>query len=263
MRGTAIEPSAGTDGAVVCLRLLGRFAVLVGGVDVPVSAVGQRLLVRLALGDGAEDRPTLAGQLWPEHSDGRSQANLRGAMWRLPEVVRRHLAIGPTSVCFLGRWDVDLLEAERVARSLFGAPAEAHGVAAVGPADDAALFRRDLLPDWSDPWLLVHRERHRQLRLHALEELARRCLRCDRPLDATDCALLAVSAEPLRESAQVLLLRGHLAAGNRSAALRCYEQFRRLLDEELGVAPSCELTALVQDLEDAATRRASALSHRG
>ena len=37
----------------------------------------------------------------------------------------------------------------------------------------AGLLTQDLLPGWDDDGLLIERERHRQLRLHALEEVAR------------------------------------------------------------------------------------------
>jgi DNA-binding SARP family transcriptional activator len=230
----------------VQLRLLGHFTVVVDGSPLAVSPTGQRLLARVALNEDAEERGVLAGALWPRKSESRAQANLRGVMWRLPDAVRRRLALGAGTVAFDDCWDVDVHAAERLAAS-----------AGRDPCSDAlppvSLFRYDLLPDWNDSWLLVHRERYRQLRLHALEDLAHAHLIAGRPLHATDCALLAIAAEPLRESAQRLLLRGHLAAGNRAAAWASYQQFRKLLVDELGVQPSSELTALVSDL-DAARR---------
>jgi hypothetical protein len=38
----------------------------------------------------------------------------------------------------------------------------------------AANLYEDLLPAWDDDWLVLERERHRQLRLHALENLSAR-----------------------------------------------------------------------------------------
>jgi DNA-binding SARP family transcriptional activator len=54
-----------------------------------------------------------------------------------------------------------------------------------------------------------------------------------------------VGADPLRESAQRVLVEAHLAEGNRSEALRLYAEHRDLVRRELGVEPSPELTALV------------------
>jgi DNA-binding SARP family transcriptional activator len=244
VRDDGVRDSAG-GAALSCvdLRLLGRFRVIVDGETLLVARTGQRLLTRLALSEGVADRAVLAGALWPEHTDARAQANLRGAVWRLPRPLHRRLAVDVGTVAFTGDWTIDLQAAERLmdsARRGPGQPTESL------PA--ASLFRHDLLPDWDEPWLLVHRERYRQLRLHALEDLARRHLDAGRPFHATDCAMLAIAAEPLRESAQRLLVCAHLAAGNRAAAWESYVRFRRLLVSELGVQPSPELTALVHGL---------------
>src|SRR3712207_7767400 len=65
----------------------------------------------------------------------------------------------------------------------------------------ATLFRSEILPDWYDDWLLMEREVHRQLRLHALESLAARLAQDARYGEAVDAALSAIAGEPLRESA--------------------------------------------------------------
>jgi DNA-binding SARP family transcriptional activator len=36
------------------------------------------------------------------------------------------------------------------------------------------LLAKDLLPGWDEDWLQLERERHRQLRIHALEALSQR-----------------------------------------------------------------------------------------
>ena len=234
------EETVGAPGQVQ-LRLLGRFMVAVDGSALPVSRTGQRLLARIALADGVEDRGVLAGTLWPDHPEPRAQANLRGAVWRLPAGIHQRLEVGVGAVAFDHSWAVDLHRAEQLAAA---ADPDRRRPAASLPA--MSLFRHDLLPDWDESWLLMHRERHRQLRLHALEDLGEEHLRAGRPLAAADCALLAIAAEPLRESAQRLLVRAHLTAGNRAAAGESYERFRRLLTDELGVHPSAELTELVR-----------------
>ena len=39
--------------------------------------------------------------------------------------------------------------------------------------DAASLLEAELLPGWDEEWLLLDRERHRQLRIHALETTQR------------------------------------------------------------------------------------------
>ena len=95
--------------------------------------------------------------------------------------------------------------------------------------------------------MLVERERLRQLRIHALEQLATFLSELGRHAEALEAALAAVTAEPLRETAQRALIIVHLAEGNASEALRQYESYRRLLLENLGVEPSPTLQKLIAD----------------
>ena len=63
--------------------------------------------------------------------------------------------------------------------------------------------------------------------------------------DAIESAMLAASAEPLRESAQRSLVRAHIAEGNLTEARRTYLAYKALLHRELGILPSESFTASV------------------
>src|SRR5437867_4028183 len=75
------------------------------------------------------------------------------------------------------------------------------------PTPRDVLLHEDLLPDWYDDWVALERERLRQLRVHALEQLCDRLLVAERFGEATEAALAASRTEPLRESPQRLLIR--------------------------------------------------------
>jgi DNA-binding SARP family transcriptional activator len=96
----------------------------------------------------------------------------------------------------------------------------------------------ELLPGWYDDWVLIARERLRQLKMHALEALADKLADAGRYGEAVQAAYAAVEIEPLRESAHRAVLRVHFAEGNTAEAVRAYKRFRDLLADELGVAPS-------------------------
>ena len=53
-----------------------------------------------------------------------------------------------------------------------------------GYAEVIEALARKPLPDWSDDWLVLERERWDQLRLHALETLARRLIAAEKYLPA-------------------------------------------------------------------------------
>ena len=109
-------------------------------------------------------------------------------------------------------------------------------------------LRGDLLPGWYDDWVLLERERLRQVRLQALEAVAARLASLGRHGEALQAAHAAIRAEPLRESAHRLMVRIHLAEGNVAEAVRAYELFRTMLEHELGVPPSELMTRLVRHL---------------
>jgi DNA-binding SARP family transcriptional activator len=113
---------------------------------------------------------------------------------------------------------------------------------------DPANLRHDVLPDWTDEWLLPTREWFRQIRLHALEALCARHCRYGRFDTALEAGLAAVDCEPLRESAHRAIVRVHLAEGNPAEALRQYDLYRRLMNSELGLRPSQQFRALISHL---------------
>jgi DNA-binding SARP family transcriptional activator len=110
---------------------------------------------------------------------------------------------------------------------------------------DPAILGDDVLPEWSEEWLLSTREWFRQVRLHALEELCGRLCREARFGEALEAGLAAIACEPLRESAHRAVVRAHLAEGNPAEALRQYRSYRRLLRHELGLPPSVQFQELI------------------
>ena len=115
-------------------------------------------------------------------------------------------------------------------------------------AEIIIALSQELLPDWTDDWLLLERERWDQVRLHALETMAQRLMSLEKFLPALDAALRAVSIEPIRESAHRTLIEIHLAEGNSACAVKHYQRYRGLLHRELGVTPSRRMTRLIEPL---------------
>jgi two-component SAPR family response regulator len=92
-----------------------------------------------------------------------------------------------------------------------------------------------VLPGWCDEWLLAARESLRQTALHALEQLSQRLHQVGRFAEAVEAAVIAVGADPLRDSAQNALVAAHLAEGNLIEAHRARDTYRRIVHRELGV----------------------------
>ena len=108
--------------------------------------------------------------------------------------------------------------------------------------------RHDLLPGWYDDWVLLERERLRQLRLHMLEHVARSYLEAGQHDEALQAALEAMGAEPLRETPHRLIVQIHLAEGNAYEALHTFYAYRDLVLRELQLEPSAAMSALLGDI---------------
>ncbi|MFE7546606.1 AfsR/SARP family transcriptional regulator [Streptomyces gardneri] len=139
--------------------------------------------------------------------------------------------------------DVDLHRARCRAQDAIG-----DGPLPEDPEELSAAFGEGLLPQWPDEWLVLERERWDQVRLHALEGLAQRLRRDGEYLAALQTALTATQIDPIRETAQRILIEIHIAEGNTACAVKRYKEYQRLLRQELEVEPSPLMTRLVQDL---------------
>jgi DNA-binding SARP family transcriptional activator len=225
------------------LSLIGGFELRCGGQDVAVSRIGQRLLALLALEARPLQRLWVAGTLWLDATEERAGASLRSALWRLPQ---------PDGSAVVEATATHLRLARDLAVDVHELAGQAQGLdAPAAPGDrplDPSALSRDLLPDWYEDWVVLERERFRQLRLHALEALCRRLTEAGRFGAAVQAGLAAVAGEPLRESAHRTLIQAHLAEGNPGEAVRQYHLYRRLLAGELAIGPSAAIRELVQPL---------------
>lgn len=226
----------------VRLCLLGGFRLIIEAQDVVLPLNAQRLVSFLALHERPLLRTFVAGSLWGTSSQQHAAGSLRSALWRLQHptyeliaVTSDHMALSPTVV-------VDVKEGEALARKVLDPAQDLDDMAEM----NEEVLSADLLPDWTEDWMLLQRESYHHLRLRALDALSRRLAASGRFGQAVQAGLAAVAGEPLRESSRRALIEAHLAHGNVAEALREYDAFRDLLFEELGLLPSEEMRALLE-----------------
>jgi DNA-binding SARP family transcriptional activator len=188
-------------------------------------------------------RTLVAGHLWPDVPEEHAHGSLRSALWRLQRIAPGLVSTSGECLTLADGVRVDVQEVNEWALRARDARASIEDVRV--PED---VLRGDLLPGWYDDWVLLERERLRQVTLHTLEVAAERLAAAGCPGEALEAAYAAIRVEPLRESAHRTLVRVHLAEGNLAEALRAYDQFRALLIDELGVDPTAKMAALVVDL---------------
>jgi DNA-binding SARP family transcriptional activator len=226
----------------VRLTLLNGFELTLDGVVTRLPRSAQRVVAFLALNERPLLRAYVAGTLWPDGTEDLAAASLRTALWKtrpssyeVVEATRTHLALAPQVTVDIRRMSV---QASRLIGAVNGFEPTPY---------DSLVQRGDLLPGWYDEWVVMERERLRQLRLHALEALCDTLSDLHRYPEAVQAGLAAVAGEPLRESAHRTLIRAHVAAGNRCEALRQYATYRQLAMEAFGIGPSPEMEAMVRD----------------
>lgn len=256
---------------MLTISLLGKPLVTVDGQPIGPfpTAKAVALLGYLALErDGEHPREQLAVLFWPEHDDAAGRQNLSQTLARL----RRTL--GPAGDCLVAtRQTVYLAEnapleidavvfenlLEQTNRHSHTRKADcAHCLALLTQA--AALVRGNLLEgvqlddnDDFDQWLLIQRERIRELVLEAFTDLADGGLAQGQAQTAIAYARRQIALEAWREQASRQLMQGLLLDGRRSAALQEYERLRAVLAAELGVEPTAETQRLAAQIRSANT----------
>jgi DNA-binding SARP family transcriptional activator len=217
------------------IRLLDTFGLTVGAREVDIPGSSQQVVALLASRDRPMHRSVVAGTLWPGRSESRALACLRSALHRLnaraPIVRVAGNVLGLTAGV-----EVDFLEAQAVARDVVRDPVDADEAE---PLVD--LLGRELLPDWDAIWLEPTRQRHRVMRVRALEALSRALSTAGRHADAVDAARAAVAAEPDSETAEGALIAALVAEGNSALAIREFNHFRKRMWREFHVRPSLEV----------------------
>ena len=234
----------------IVISMIGGFRLLARGETMRVPPSAERVVAYLAVRDGPASRSQVAGNLWIDLPEERAMANLRSALWRLHQPGIKVVDTHGERLCLSADAEVDLHQLKEAAAAVL-----------VGrlPADQVSVERLadagELLDDWWEDWVLIERERFRQLRLQALERVATELAASGDYARATTTALAAVVSEPLRESAQRALISIHLAQGNRAEAIRQYCLYRRLMRDELGLEPSQQMETLVGPVPSALINR--------
>ena len=230
------------------LTLLGGFEARTASGDV-VELPGQKdraLLAYLAIAPGEpHSRGRVAGLLWSERGDQQARDSLKQSLLRL----RRSLGAGDGGVLRADRRsvaldrngiDVDVRTFERLVRD--------DTIDALAQA--ASVYRGDLLegivvhdPAFED-WLLIERQRLRQVFERALASLMSQALAASEREHAAEAARRLLRSDPLSEAAYRTLMQVHADEGQTAQALKLYDGLWDRLHRELGVRPEPATVAL-------------------
>lgn len=175
--------------------------------------------------------------MWPERTEGLALGTLRRALSDLRAALPPELILAQHDQL---RWNLATphwLDLEQFEQQIHAGPPSALHAA-------TELYTADLLSDWDEDWILVERERLRQLQFQALSWLSAH----HRAISEFDVAIRfarqALALDPLAEAAQRDLMALLYLAGDRAAALAQYEYLCATLRRELNIEPMAKTLAL-------------------
>lgn len=222
------------------LRLLGRWELSVNGRSACVGTRQQRLIAALAI-YGRRSRNALSGLLWPDCTEEHAMGSLRAAVFTVSRRLPGLLTIHGHDLALQDVVDVDLHHLRATLMNACSAPLDASRWPPHPPG-------ADLLPGWYDEWVVEEQEHLRHRYVDVAERLAETALARQDHFHARHFARIVVGLEPLRESAVRILVKTHLATGNRGAAVQAFQRYANLLAAELKARPSRQLLTLMERL---------------
>jgi DNA-binding SARP family transcriptional activator/tetratricopeptide (TPR) repeat protein len=220
------------------VRLAGGLALRTeaGEIAPPTSKRARAVLAYLALNPGPQSRGRLAARFWPDVLDESARASLRVALTELRQ------ALGPAASTVLATRDTVALDGEELrvdARAFQQALDEGDPVRALEACS------AQILDGFEEEWAHEARDEHAHRLGEALEQAA---LLTDDPAEAVRLTRVQVALDPLAEAPNRRLIERLAARGERAAALSAGRQFTGRLRAQLGIAPSRETRAVLDDL---------------
>ncbi len=196
-----------------------------------------------------QDRDRLAEQLWGEAEPTRSRKYLRQTLWQLQMAVTQPVTQSTAPLLILdknwihlnldaGIW-LDVWELERAFTAVCDIPGQQLSQAQMESAQAAIeLYQGELLTGWYHDWCIIERERFQSIYLTLLEKLMDACIVHHHYENGITYGMRVLHYDRARERTHRLLMRLYYLSGNRSAALRQFDQCATALTEELNVAPA-------------------------
>jgi DNA-binding SARP family transcriptional activator len=223
------------------VRLAGGLHLRSGGGELPppASRRARGLVAYLALNPGPQSRAQLAARFWPDVLDESARASLRVALTELRQ------ALGPAAI---------YLSATRDTVALDGADlnvdtrAFQHALEAGDPERALAACGEPILDGFDEDWALEARDEHAHRLMEALEQSAAATVD---PAEAIRLTRVQVALDPLAEAPNRRLIERLVASGDHAAAMSAGRQLSERLRRQLGIAPSPQTRALLEELRRA------------
>lgn len=180
-----------------------------------------KLLVLLGLASGSKIRRVVAAQLlWPEDPPDSSRLRLRQEIHRLKS------SLGPAGSLIGSSPDEIWLHREQL-RTDLDLLAEGHALSEIPSGE--------FLPGWYEPWVIAERAQADAVRVEYLVQTSRKYLAAGDAEAALAVVLPFSREDPLQETLRLLVVEAYSQMGKLASAVSEYQDYRRVVREQLGV----------------------------
>ncbi|HKJ68169.1 MAG TPA: BTAD domain-containing putative transcriptional regulator [bacterium] len=247
----------------VNISLFGKFEMQYAGhqvVELGGRKVRELLCYLLLHRERPHPREKLASILWADQcTTTQSKAYLRKILWKLQNALASYDGLNEFGLIKTERqwvelntadfWlDLDIFERTYTnVKDIPGSNLEDQEVRQVEKA--IQLHEGELLENWYQEWCLLERERVNNMYLLMLDKLMEYCETCRMCETGLEYGTWSLQIDRARESTHQHLMRLYHLAGDRTQALRQYEECRVALQDELGVEPSEPTTILYEQIK--------------
>lgn len=217
-----------------------------------INTKAQALLYYLVITGRTHYRNELASLFWPDMPDVQARKNLRNILPVLRACVGSHIVVTRDTAVFdryAPYWiDVEAFEA------LMGIERANASTESLWAA--VALYDDDFLTGFYvrnaplfEEWMLLKRERLRDMLIDTLQTLATRHLRDKEYHAALNATRRLLNIEPWRESGHLQQMQALVGLGQRTAALAQYDACCRILAAEFNITPGAEMMHLYEQIK--------------
>ena len=207
-----------------------------------------------------QTREHLADLFWTEQSLDKSRKYLRKSLWQLRKTLKYRLG-NATNQLIITRpgwlqinpdadiW-IDITEFENRYRAVLDVCGwEMNEAQYLSTNTAVELYRGDLLDGWFDDWILLQREKYRDMYIEMLEKLMEYCEMKEQFNSAISFGEKILEQDPIQEQVHLRLIKVKWLLGDRVSAMRQYCKCRDALWDELAVHPGSELQEIYKQIK--------------
>jgi DNA-binding SARP family transcriptional activator len=187
--------------------------------------------------------------MWPDASSSELKLRFKNAIYRMRHAIGSDVVLFQDNIYMFNRtvdhdYDVQtFIGAIKIARE---EKQDLKKVKALSRA--VAVYKGEYLPSLDEEWVILDREKYKNMYIQAAEELAELYLKLDDVEKTIQAGQNALDEDPYYEPLHRIIMQAYAIRGDRASVSRQYEKCRKMLMDGIGLEPSEQTDQLFRDL---------------